>query len=146
MSTTDFAQIDSSVTRNSRSIHTRSTNGSGRTVRSGTTRCGTSAGHRVRRGRSPSTTTRRPGRTATRLAGRSSRCRSRSRATTSPTIIEEHRDELPFSDQLPSFDPPKHTAHRGLLMRLITPKRLKENEDFMWELADETIDGFIDTR
>ena len=32
-------------------------------------------------------------------------------------IIEAHRDELPFSDQLPSFDPPKHTAHRGLLMR-----------------------------
>ena len=28
-------------------------------------------------------------------------------------IIEEHRDSLPFSDQLPSFDPPKHTEHRG---------------------------------
>ena len=28
-------------------------------------------------------------------------------------IIEEYRDQLPFSDQLPSFDPPKHTAHRG---------------------------------
>jgi cytochrome P450 len=58
-------------------------------------------------------------------------------------IIEEHRDALPFSDQLPSFDPPKHTAHRGLLMRLITPKRLKENEDFMWGLADRTIDEFF---
>ena len=40
-------------------------------------------------------------------------------------IIEEHRDTLPFSDQLPSFDPPKHTDHRALLMRLITPKRLQ---------------------
>ena len=58
-------------------------------------------------------------------------------------IIEEHRDELPFSDQLPSFDPPKHTAHRGLLMRLITPKRLKDNEVFMWAWADQTIDEFI---
>lgn len=58
-------------------------------------------------------------------------------------IIEAHRDELPFSDQLPSFDPPKHTAHRGLLMRLITPKRLKENEEFIWSFADETIDSFI---
>ena len=54
-------------------------------------------------------------------------------------IIEEHRDELPFSDQLPSFDPPKHTAHRGLLMRLITPKRLKENEAFLWAFADQTM-------
>ena len=60
-------------------------------------------------------------------------------------IIEEHRHELPFSDQLPSFDPPEHTAHRGLLMRLITPKRLKENEVFMWQFADQTIDEFYDT-
>jgi cytochrome P450 len=58
-------------------------------------------------------------------------------------IIEEHRDTLPFTDQLPSFDPPKHTDHRALLMRLITPKRLKENEEFMWRLADQTFDEFL---
>jgi cytochrome P450 len=58
-------------------------------------------------------------------------------------VIEEHRDTLPFSDQMPTFDPPKHTAHRGLLMRLITPKRLKENEEFMWRLADRQIDEFL---
>jgi cytochrome P450 len=57
-------------------------------------------------------------------------------------LIEAHRDELPMSDQLPTFDPPVHTMHRGLLMRLITPKRLKENEEFMWRLADEVIDEF----
>jgi len=60
-------------------------------------------------------------------------------------IIEQYRDDLPFSDQLPSFDPPKHTAHRALLMRLITPKRLRENEDFMWRLADRQLDEFIGT-
>src|SRR4051812_42804529 len=59
-------------------------------------------------------------------------------------LIEQHRDELPFSDQLPTFDPPKHTDHRGLLMRLITPKRLRENEEFMWRLADRQLDEFID--
>jgi cytochrome P450 len=59
-------------------------------------------------------------------------------------IIEKYRDELPFSDQLPTFDPPKHTAHRALLARLITPKRLKENEEFMWQLADRQIDEFLD--
>src|SRR5581483_4290725 len=32
-------------------------------------------------------------------------------------IIEQYRDILPFSDQLPAFDPPKHDEHRGLLMR-----------------------------
>ena len=58
-------------------------------------------------------------------------------------LIDEHRDELPFSDQLPTLDPPMHTAHRALLMRLITPKRLSENEEFMWRLADRQIDEFV---
>ena len=58
-------------------------------------------------------------------------------------LIERHRHELPFSDQLPTLDPPTHTNHRALLMRLITPKRLKENEDAMWALADEVLDGFL---
>jgi cytochrome P450 family 150 subfamily A5 len=59
-------------------------------------------------------------------------------------LIEQYRNELPMSDQLPTFDPPVHTAHRALLMRLITPKRLKENEEFMWRLADRTLDEFIE--
>ena len=58
-------------------------------------------------------------------------------------LIEAHRDELPMSDQLPTLDPPVHTAHRGLLMRLITPKRLKENEASMWQLADTLLDTWL---
>jgi cytochrome P450 len=58
-------------------------------------------------------------------------------------LIEQHRDDLPFSDQLPTFDPPKHTIHRGLLMRLLTPGRLKENEDSMWALADAQLDELV---
>jgi cytochrome P450 len=58
-------------------------------------------------------------------------------------LIARCRGELPFSDQLPAFDPPNHTNHRHLLMRLITPKRLKENEDFMWTFADRLIDRFL---
>lgn len=57
-------------------------------------------------------------------------------------LIEEHRGALPFTDQLPSFDPPRHTEHRGLLMRLFTPRRLQENEEAMWEISDALIDGF----
>jgi cytochrome P450 len=59
-------------------------------------------------------------------------------------LIEQHRGELPFSDQILTFDPPVHTAHRALLMRLITPKRLKENEEFMWRLADRQLDEFLE--
>jgi cytochrome P450 family 150 subfamily A5 len=58
-------------------------------------------------------------------------------------LIAAHRDELPMADQLPTLDPPVHTAHRGLLMRLITPKRLKENEDSMWRIADGQLDTFL---
>lgn len=58
-------------------------------------------------------------------------------------LIDKHRHELPFSDQLPALDPPAHTDHRSLLMRLMTPKRLKENEDAMWRLADEVLDDFL---
>ena len=59
-------------------------------------------------------------------------------------LIEQHRDELPFSDQLPTFDPPKHTMHRGLTLRLLTPKRLKDNESAIWRLADRQIDELSD--
>jgi cytochrome P450 family 150 subfamily A5 len=58
-------------------------------------------------------------------------------------IIDQYRDELPFSDQLPTFDTPRHTDHRRLLMRLLTPQRLRANEDFMWLTGDRLMDSFI---
>ena len=58
-------------------------------------------------------------------------------------LVEVHRDRFPMSEHLVSFDPPRHTAHRALLTGLFTPKRLKENEQFMWRLADQLIDEFI---
>src|SRR3954454_16371342 len=58
-------------------------------------------------------------------------------------VIARHRDMLPFSDQLPSFDPPRHTAHRALMMRLLTPGRLRANEEFMEALADRQIDELV---
>ena len=58
-------------------------------------------------------------------------------------IIDAHRDQLPMGEHMITMDPPAHTRERGLLMRLITPKRLKENESFMWRLADRQLDEFI---
>ncbi|MGP2442716.1 cytochrome P450 [Streptomyces sp. JW3] len=58
-------------------------------------------------------------------------------------LIARHRDELPMSDQLPTLDPPVHTAHRALLMRLITPKRLKQNEEAVWGIADDLLDSYL---
>ncbi|MEX2293879.1 MAG: cytochrome P450 [Acidimicrobiales bacterium] len=58
-------------------------------------------------------------------------------------LIAQHRDELPMSEHMVTMDPPDHTRERALLMRLITPKRLKANEEFMWGLADEQLDLFV---
>ncbi len=57
-------------------------------------------------------------------------------------MIERRRHEIPMGDQLTSLDPPKHTRHRALVGKLLTPNRLKENEEFMWTLADGLIDEF----
>jgi cytochrome P450 len=57
--------------------------------------------------------------------------------------IAAHRALFPMFEHMVTMDPPEHTNARSLLNRLLTPKRLKENEDFMWRLADEVIDDII---
>ncbi len=57
--------------------------------------------------------------------------------------VNSHREYLPQNDQIVSSDPPSHTAQRALLMGLITPKRLKENEEFIWRLTDRQLDGIL---
>ncbi|WP_319446949.1 MULTISPECIES: cytochrome P450 [unclassified Mycobacterium] len=57
-------------------------------------------------------------------------------------LIERHRQRVTFGEYFITFDPPKHTAHRSLLSRLFTPKQIKNNEDFLWQLADEQLNRF----
>lgn len=59
------------------------------------------------------------------------------------SVIETYRDQLPMAEHMVTMDPPAHTRERSLIMRLLTPKRLKENEAFMWGLADRQIDEFV---
>jgi cytochrome P450 len=59
-------------------------------------------------------------------------------------LIEAHRASVPMAEHITSQDPPLHTRTRSLLNKLITPKRLKENEDFMWRLADLQLDTFVE--
>jgi len=58
-------------------------------------------------------------------------------------IIDGYRDQLPMHEHMVTMDPPDHTRERALLMRLITPKRLKDNEAFIWRLADQQLDEFL---
>ncbi len=55
-------------------------------------------------------------------------------------IIDRHRDQLPMHEHMVTMDPPAHTRERALIMRLLTPKRLRENEVFMRRQADVLID------
>jgi cytochrome P450 len=59
-------------------------------------------------------------------------------------LIEQHRAQVPMAEHITCQDPPLHTRTRGLMNKLITPKRLKENEEFMWRLADQQLDTFIE--
>jgi len=58
-------------------------------------------------------------------------------------FVNTHREYLPQNDQIVTADPPVHTAQRALLMGLITPKRLKENEEFIWRLTDRQLDYIL---
>jgi cytochrome P450 len=58
-------------------------------------------------------------------------------------IIDRHREQLPMHEHMVTMDPPAHTRERALLMRLLTPKRLRDNEAFMWRLADRQLDEFV---
>ena len=59
-------------------------------------------------------------------------------------VIERRRAEIPMGNMLTSIDPPMHTRHRSLTGKIFTPNRLKENEAFMWTLADGLIDEFAE--
>ena len=59
-------------------------------------------------------------------------------------LIESHRHQFPWgAENIVCFDPPQHSQHRALLNGVFTPKRLKENEDFMVRLADLLLDEFV---
>ena len=57
--------------------------------------------------------------------------------------IEAHRHEFPIFEHMVVMDPPEHEKARSLLSRLLTPRRLQENTDDIWRLADRQIDEFI---
>ena len=58
-------------------------------------------------------------------------------------IVDRFRDQLPMHEHMVTMDPPDHARERSLLMRLITPKRLKDNEEFIWRLAGQQLDEFV---
>lgn len=60
-------------------------------------------------------------------------------------VIEGSREQWPFSEFMVTMDGENHEAQRNLLRRLLTPRRLKENEAALTGIADRCMDAFIDT-
>lgn len=58
--------------------------------------------------------------------------------------IDAHRTQMPLYEHMVAMDPPDHTRARSLLSRLLTPSRLKANQDFLWGLADDQLDEFVE--
>lgn len=58
--------------------------------------------------------------------------------------IAAHRDEFAWSAHLVSFDGEEHARARALMGSLLTYKRLKANEEYLYGLVDQIIDGFFD--
>jgi cytochrome P450 len=58
-------------------------------------------------------------------------------------LIDQHRNQFPMNEHMVTMDPPDHTRARSVLSRLLTPSRLKQNEEFMWRLADRQLDEFL---
>ncbi|MCV7431619.1 cytochrome P450 [Mycolicibacterium bacteremicum] len=60
-------------------------------------------------------------------------------------VVQANREHWVFNEFMVTKDGAAHEAERFMLRRLMTPKRLKENEDQMAGIADACIDAFIDT-
>lgn len=58
--------------------------------------------------------------------------------------IRRFRGEMTFGAMLVTQDPPEHSSSRSLLMGLLTPDRLRENEQFIHAAAERKIGEFID--
>ncbi|MET0218183.1 MAG: cytochrome P450 [Burkholderiales bacterium] len=57
--------------------------------------------------------------------------------------LDAHRADMPWADHLVAFDGKKHAEYRAILGNLLTFKRLKQNEEYLYGLVDRLIDGFI---
>jgi cytochrome P450 len=60
-------------------------------------------------------------------------------------FIAAHRHEQPMHEYMITMDPPSHYEQRSLVMRLLTPRRMREHEGFMWKLAERRLSPAIES-
>lgn len=60
--------------------------------------------------------------------------------------LESHREDIPWSAHLTSFDGKRHSEHRAILTALMSATRMRQNENYLRELTDRLLDGIIKRR
>jgi len=58
-------------------------------------------------------------------------------------VIDDSREQWPFSEFMVTMDGAEHEAQRNLLRKLLTPRRLKESEAALAGIADRCMDSFM---
>lgn len=57
--------------------------------------------------------------------------------------LDAHRHEIAWSDHLACYDGQQHAVNRQLMTDLLTYKRLKANEQYLYGLADRLLDALL---
>ncbi len=60
--------------------------------------------------------------------------------------LEARRHEMAWSDHLACYDGQRHAVHRQLMTDLLTFKRLKANEQYLYALVDRLLDDLLPRR
>lgn len=59
-------------------------------------------------------------------------------------LIEAHRYEMPWGQHIVCFDGQRHTDYRGLMAGILNPRRIKQNEEYLYGLANRLLDELLD--
>ncbi|TGD70818.1 cytochrome P450 [Mangrovimicrobium sediminis] len=57
--------------------------------------------------------------------------------------LEAHRDAMPWSQHIVCFDGERHTHYRALMAGILNPQRIRQNEDYLYGLADRLLDELL---
>ncbi len=58
--------------------------------------------------------------------------------------IEQHRYEMPWGQHIVCFDGQQHTDYRALMAGILNPRRIRQNEEYLYGLADRLLDGLLE--
>lgn len=59
-------------------------------------------------------------------------------------VIELYKGTIEPADTLLTLDPPRHRVYRSLVNKVFSAKRVEQMHDYIEQIVDELIDGFVD--